>query len=61
MTGRLVAWHGDPDLRVAMLTAMAAHREADELVRGTYWSREYDSDRWRGCAVGHHLYPVSGE
>jgi hypothetical protein len=54
------AWHGDPILKATTLAKMAAHRVADDLIRGTYW------DGHRGCAVGcltersdggHETYP----
>lgn len=60
-TTTIVAWHGDPALKAATIAEMAAHREADELIRGLYW------DGHRGCAVGcltkdprggHDQYPT---
>lgn len=59
-TAPRVAYHGDPDLKRSVLSAMAEHRVAEELVQGKYW------DGRCGCAVGclthdpdggHHLYP----
>ena len=40
------AWHNDPALKQATVAEMAAHREADNLVKGVYW------EGGKGCAVG---------
>jgi hypothetical protein len=62
-TKPLVAYHNDPELKAATLAEMAAHREADELARGTYW----EAAEGYGCAVGclthdpeggHEQYPI---
>ena len=42
----LIAYHNDPAEKAAILAQLAAHRAADELVKGKYW--EYG----KGCAVG---------
>lgn len=46
MTKTLLAWHGDAKLQKAAVATMAAHREADTLVKGLYWQNG------KGCAVG---------
>jgi hypothetical protein len=42
----LIAYHNDHALKASLLAKMAKHREADELVKGVYWSGG------KGCAVG---------
>lgn len=42
----LKAYHGKPTLKQALLKELAAHRKADQLIKGTYW------DGGKGCAVG---------
>jgi hypothetical protein len=42
----LIAYHNDPAEKVAILAQLAAHRAADELVKGIYWQDG------KGCAVG---------
>ena len=44
------AFHGDPAIKAKYLARVAAHRAADELIRGTGW------DGRRGCAVGCTLH-----
>jgi hypothetical protein len=55
----MLTYHGDHDLKAAVLAELAAHRVADEIIQGTYWRDG------KGCAVGclthdphggHHLY-----
>ena len=62
-TETVLAYHGDPALKAAVLAQMADHRAAERLVTGTYW----DWTVGRGCAVGclthdpdggHAEYPV---
>ncbi len=43
------AWHGDPALQAKYLARVAAHREADELIKGA--TGEKYGGKWRGCAV----------
>ncbi|MFS4438581.1 hypothetical protein ACMA5I_10235 [Paracoccaceae bacterium GXU_MW_L88] len=43
-------FNDDPALKELLLKETIAHREADELVRGTY--NETDSETFKGCAVG---------
>lgn len=40
------AYHGKPELKARVLAQIAAHVEADELVKGQYWQGG------KGCAVG---------
>lgn len=44
------AYHGDPQIKADILAQLAAHREADELVKGQYW------EDGKGCAVGCTLH-----
>ena len=44
---KLIAWHGNPELKEVAIAKMRAHRDADELVQGYgYW------EDGKGCAVG---------
>src|SRR5579864_406310 len=45
-TPKLIAFHGDLKIKEKYLARVEAHRDADELVRGTGW------DGHRGRAVG---------
>ena len=56
----LLTFHNDPALKASVLAQLAAHREADEFIQGTYW------EDGKGCAVGclthdpdggHEQYP----
>lgn len=42
----MLAFHGTPAIKARYLARVRAHRAADEIVRGVYWSNG------RGCAVG---------
>jgi len=42
----LRAFHENPAIKATYLARVRAHREADELIRGTYW------EDGKGCAVG---------
>ena len=42
----LRAFHNDPKVKEKYLARVRAHREADEIIHGTYWSRG------KGCAIG---------
>ena len=46
----LIAYHNDPAQKAAILAQLAAHRAADELVKGQYW--QYG----KGCAIGCTLH-----
>ena len=57
----MLTYHGDPQLKVDVLAQLAAHRAADQIVQGDYWSDG------KGCAVGclthdptggHDRYPI---
>ena len=41
----LIAYHNDPQIKADILAQLAAHRAADELVKGQYWRNG------KGCAV----------
>ena len=43
---RLLAYHSDPALKAATLASLAAHRAADQIVKGQYWRKG------KGCAIG---------
>lgn len=46
----LIAYHNDPMIKRAVLSQLAAHRAADEIIQGTYW------ENGKGCAVGCAIY-----
>lgn len=46
----MVAYHGDANLKTLILDQLARHREADEIIKGTYWHNG------KGCAVGCTIY-----
>lgn len=57
----MLAYHNEPALKERTVAEMKLHREADQIVQGTYWSDG------RGCAVGcltkdptggHEKYPT---
>ena len=48
----MLAFHNDPELKTFVLNQLAFHREADKLIKGTYW------EAGRGCAVGCTLEAV---
>lgn len=56
MIETMLAYHGDPALKAAVLAEMADHRAADRLIKGTYW----DWVSGRGCAVGCLTYNPTG-
>lgn len=45
----VLAYHGKPELKAAMLAMLAEHEAADQIVQGMYGP----ADEWRGgCAIG---------
>src|SRR6201986_1912331 len=42
----LIAYHGNPKEKSAILAQLRRHAEADEIVKGQYW------EDGKGCAVG---------
>jgi hypothetical protein len=46
----LIAYHGDPSVKIAALAQIRAHAAADELVKGQYW------ENGKGCAVGCQIH-----
>jgi len=46
----LIAYHGDPEVKAAILAQLKRHRAADEIVKGQYWCDG------KGCAVGCTIY-----
>jgi hypothetical protein len=55
----LTAYLGDPALKERVLTGLAAHAAADELVRGVYFEQGVDDDRKRGCSIGCTLHDLN--
>jgi hypothetical protein len=51
----LIAFHCKAEVKAKYLKRVRAHRAADEIVRGTYWSKDGDGV-FRGCAVGCTLH-----
>jgi hypothetical protein len=51
----LIAFHCKAEVKAKYLKRVRAHRAADEIVRGTYWSADGDGV-FRGCAVGCTLH-----
>lgn len=51
----LIAYHGNPFEKDAILAQLRRHRLADEIVRGVYW------ENGKGCAVGCTVYSGSHE
>jgi hypothetical protein len=49
----MIAYHGKPDAKAAILAQLRAHAAADELIKGKYW------EDGKGCAVGCTIH--SGE
>ena len=43
---KLIAYHGDRALKERVINELAKHREADQIIKGTYW------EDGKGCAVG---------
>lgn len=52
----LAAYHNDPNLKTRTLNLMQNHKDADQLIQGTYW----DEEEQRGCAVGCLLHDPDG-
>lgn len=50
---KILAWHGDPDLKAAAVARMRAHREADTFIQGSYFRHDPEAARgYRGCFHG---------
>jgi hypothetical protein len=50
----MLTYHDDPTLKAAVLTELAAHREADQITQGRYW------EDGKGCAVGCLTHDPNG-
>ena len=50
MSEPMLAFHSDPAIKDALLDQLAAHREADELIKGQYW------EGGKGCAIGCSIH-----
>lgn len=48
----ITCWHGDPELKARAVARMAAHRAADRIVQGTYFTTSAMAVGWRGCFHG---------
>ena len=46
----MIAFHGNPDEKTAILAQLEAHYKADEIVKGLYW------EGGKGCAVGCSIH-----
>jgi hypothetical protein len=53
------AYLGDPALKERVLTGLAAHAAADELVRGVYFEQGVDDDKVRACSIGCTLHDLN--
>lgn len=53
---KVLAWHGDPDLKENTILRMKDHAEQDRFIRGTYMALEGEYDEltseWGGCLHG---------
>jgi hypothetical protein len=56
---KLTAYLGDPALKARVLTGLAAHAAADELVRGVYFEQGVDDDAVRACSIGCTLHDLN--
>ena len=50
---KMIAYHGKQEIKDQYLARVKAHREADEIVKGTYW------EGGKGCAVGCTIHGSS--
>lgn len=50
MTKRILAWHGDPELKAATILRMKQHAVEDRFIRGWYVRQE--RGEWTGCFHG---------
>ena len=48
----LIAFHGDAELKAAMLREIAWHREQDKIEHGHYGQNFRSQNTFKGCAVG---------
>ena len=46
MSTKMIAYHGNKELKRSIIAELEAHRAADRLVKGRYW------ENGKGCAVG---------
>lgn len=56
MNNPLSAFHGDPQLKADLLAELAAHREADQIIKGAYGE---GNGAFRGCAVGCSIHSLN--
>jgi hypothetical protein len=55
----LTAYLGDPALKDRVLTGLAAHAAAEELVRGVYFEQGVDDGKVRACSIGCTLHDLN--
>ncbi len=51
------SYKNDPQLKVLLLEETRAHREADQIVQGSYG--DFIDGKWRGCAVGCAIHSLN--
>ncbi len=51
----MLSFHNDPKIKEKYLSRIAAHRAADEIIKGQYW------ERGKGCAVGCTIHSAGHE
>lgn len=58
----LLAFHGRPHVKKALLTKLAEHKKLDEIRQGSYhtqYATKTGSVRFRGCAVGCTVFELT--
>ncbi len=53
----MISYNNDPQLKVLLLEETRAHREADQILQGTYG--DIINGKWRGCAVGCAIHSLN--
>ena len=53
----LISYHGDENLKKQLVSEIAQHRTADQIIQGTYG--EGIGKNWRGCAVGCSIHSLN--
>ena len=55
---KLIAFHGDPELKAAMLKEARWHVEQDRLIKGTY-GQDKTEVKFKGCAIGCSIHSLA--